>query len=64
MKTPSEHQYTKEDTSLEVAIYQLLTGGFLSLMVVRDDVIVGVLRLTDIFLAVVQAMKENQSTKK
>ncbi len=64
MKTPSEHQYAEEETSLEVAIYQLLTGGYLSLMVVRDSNIVGVLRLTDIFLAVVQAMKENQSTNK
>ncbi len=64
MKTPSEHQYVKEETSLEVAIYQLLTGGYLSLMVLRENSIVGVLRLTDIFLAIVQAMKENQPTNK
>ena len=64
MKTPTEHQYAEEGTSLEVAIYQLLTGGYLSLMVVRNNDIVGVLRLTDIFLAIGQAMKENQSNKK
>jgi CBS domain-containing protein len=63
MKTPSEYQYVEEETSLEVAIYQLLTGNYLSLMVVREGNVVGVLRLTDIFLAIVQAMKENESTK-
>lgn len=64
MKTPSEYQYVEEETSLEVAIYQILTGPYLSLMVVRKDEVVGVLRLTDVFLAVVKAMKENESTTK
>jgi CBS domain-containing protein len=63
MKTPSEYQYVEEKTSLEVAIYQLLTGNYLSLMVVREGDVVGVLRLTDIFMAIVQAMKENETAK-
>lgn len=64
MKSPSKYQHIEEETSLEVAIYQLLTGPYLSLMVVRKDEVVGVLRLTDVFLAVVQAMKENKTTNK
>ncbi len=63
MKTLSENQYVEENTSLDVAIYQLLTGPFLSLMVVKDEEAVGILRLTDIFLAVVNAMKENEAKK-
>ena len=64
MKTPSEYQYVEEGTSLEVAIYQLLTGPYLSLMVVREGNVVGVLRLTDIFSAIVLAMKENETKSK
>ncbi|MBT4288491.1 MAG: CBS domain-containing protein [Deltaproteobacteria bacterium] len=64
MKQPEEYQYIEEETSLEVAIYQLLTGPYLSLLVVRKGEVVGVLRLTDVFLTVVQAMKENESTNK
>jgi len=63
MKTLSQSQYVDENTSLEVAIYQLLAGPYLSLMVVKDEVAVGILRLTDIFLAVVDAMKENKVKK-
>ncbi|MBU3917745.1 CBS domain-containing protein [bacterium] len=63
MKTLTDSQYVEEDTSLDVAIYQLLAGPFLSLMVVKDGSAVGVLRLTDIFLAVVDAMKDNERKK-
>jgi predicted transcriptional regulator len=61
MKTLSENQYVDENTSLDVAIYQLMAGPYLSLMVVRDQDAVGILRLTDIFLAVVDAMKANKA---
>ena len=54
MKTLSENQYVDENTSVDIAIYQLLTGPFLSLMVVKDDNVIGVLRLTDIFLVAEQ----------
>ncbi len=64
MKTPSEHQYVEENTSLEAAIYQIIKGPYLSLMVVSDGEVVGVLRLTDIFLTVVNAMKENKMITK
>jgi len=63
MKTLTENQYVEENTSVDIAIYQLLTGPFLSLMVVKDENVIGVLRLTDIFLAVVDAMKENKVKK-
>lgn len=63
MEVPSERQSVEEDTSLDVAIYQLMNGPFLSLMVLRENEIVGILRLTDIFLTVVNAMKENELNK-
>lgn len=63
MKTLSPSQYVEEQTSLEVAIYQILTGSYLSLIVVKDEIDVGVLRLTDIFRAIVDAMKENKAKK-
>ncbi len=61
METLSQSQYVEEDTSLEVAFYQLLAGSYLSLLVVKNEEAVGVLRLTDIFRAVVDAMKENKA---
>ncbi len=63
MKTPSGYEYIDEDTPLDIAMHQLLMGPYLSLMATRDKDIVGILRLSDVFTAVVNAMKENESTK-
>ena len=49
MYTPTEGEFVKEDTSLEVAIHQLILGRHQSLLVTRDRDIVGILRLTDVF---------------
>jgi CBS domain-containing protein len=58
MHTPTEGEYISEDASLEVAIHQLIMGQHQSLLVTRDDKIVGILRLTDVFAAVFHKMKE------
>jgi CBS domain-containing protein len=58
MYTPSEGEYVAEDATLDEAIHQLIMGHHQSLLVTRDNKIVGVLRLTDVFAAVFHAMKE------
>ena len=60
MKTPSEGECVEENTPLDTAIYQLVTGLHLSLLVTRDKEIVGVLRMSDVFAAVFHAMKESE----
>jgi CBS domain-containing protein len=58
MHTPTEGEYVSEDASLEVAIHQLIMGHHQSLLVTRNEKIVGILRLTDVFAAVFHKMKE------
>ncbi len=60
MKTPSEGEYVEENTSLEVAIHQLVSGLRLSLLVTRGDEIVGILRMSDVFAAIFHTMKESE----
>ena len=57
MYAPTEGEYVSEDASLDVAIHQLVIGRHQSLLVTRNDKIVGVLRLTDVFAAVYHNMK-------
>jgi CBS domain containing-hemolysin-like protein len=58
MYVPGEGEFVKETDSLGVAIHQLLMGFHQSLLVTneRGD-IVGILRLTDVFKQVTDAMK-------
>jgi CBS domain-containing protein len=58
MYTPTEGEYVSKDVSLDVAIHQFIMGHHQSLLVTRDEKIVGVLRLTDVFAAVFHKMKE------
>jgi CBS domain-containing protein len=60
MKTPSEFEYIEEDTPLDIAINQLLRGPYLSLLVTRNEQIVGILKLSDVFAAVFHEMKKNE----
>lgn len=57
MYTPSEGEYVDEEAGLDEAIHQLVLGHHQSLLVTREDQIVGILRLTDVFAAVFHAMK-------
>lgn len=59
MYLPQEGEYVEESDSLDVAIHQLVMGHHQSLLVTskRGD-IVGILRLTDVFRQIVEAMKE------
>jgi CBS domain-containing protein len=57
MYTPTEGEFVSEDAGLAVAIHQLVIGHHQSLLVTRDEKIVGILRLTDVFAAVFHQMK-------
>ena len=57
MYTPSEGEYVAESASLNEAIHQLVMGHHQSLLVTRGEEIVGILRLTDVFKDIFQAMK-------
>lgn len=58
MYTPTEGEYVAEEETLDLAIHQLIIGRHQSLLVTREEEIVGVLRLTDVFAAVFHKMKE------
>jgi len=57
MYTPGEGEYINEDASLDKAINQLVMGHHQSLLVMKDDKIVGILRKTDVFMEIVRVMK-------
>ncbi len=57
MYTPTEGEYVDENASLGEALHQLLMGHHQSLLVTRGNDIVGVLRLTDVFKEVCEAIK-------
>ncbi|MCF8023948.1 MAG: CBS domain-containing protein [Desulfobacteraceae bacterium] len=59
MYVPQEGEYVKEGDSLDLAIHQLVMGHHQSLLATdRRGKIVGILRLTDVFKQIVDAMKE------
>ncbi len=56
MTTPTPGEYVTEDATLDEAIHQLIVGEHQSLLVMRDERVVGVLRLSDVFEAVCTAV--------
>jgi CBS domain-containing protein len=56
MHTLSADECVNEDATLDEAIHLLIMGHHQSLLVKRDDKIVGILRLTDVFSAVFQPL--------
>jgi CBS domain containing-hemolysin-like protein len=60
MQAPTEGEYVDQETSLDVAAHQLVTGSHYALLAMDGDRIVGVLRLTDVFAALFHAMKNYQ----
>lgn len=57
MYKPTEGEYVKAEATLDEAIHQLIMGSHQSLLVLADAAIVGVLRLSDVFLEVCEAIK-------
>jgi len=58
MYSPAEGEYVDADAALCEAIHQFVMGHHIGLLVVRDKKIVGVLRLSDVFLQVFDIMKQ------
>jgi CBS domain-containing protein len=56
MHTPSEGEYVDENASLDTAIHQFIMGKHQSLLVTRNTDIVGILRLIDVFLEIVDCI--------
>jgi CBS domain-containing protein len=57
MQKPTSGEFVSEECSLDKAIHKLVAGTHLSLLVTRDDEIIGILRIADVFAAVYHEMK-------
>lgn len=57
MHTPTEGEYVDENATLDEAINQIFIGSHKSLLVTREKEIVGILRQTDVYMEIVQAIK-------
>jgi CBS domain-containing protein len=49
IQAPSENEYIDENATLGEATHQLIVQPYLSLLVTKDDEVVGILRLSDVF---------------
>ena len=58
MYTPAEGEYIQENASMNEAINQLIIGHHQSLLVTGDNEIVGILRLTDVFMEIVKVIED------
>lgn len=57
MDTPGEGEYVPAEATLDEAIHQLVMGHHQSLLVTRNQDIVGILRLSDVFREICKAIK-------
>jgi len=58
MYTPAEGEYVNQQASLDEAIHQLVIGRHQSLLVIEDESVTGILRLTDVFNSLIQVINE------
>ncbi|MCK5541899.1 MAG: CBS domain-containing protein [Desulfobacterales bacterium] len=56
MYSPQEGEYVNEDTNIAEAIHQFILGHHQSLLVLRKDKVVGILRLSDVFKLICDLM--------
>jgi CBS domain-containing protein len=56
MATPREGEIISSNATLDEAIHLLLLGSHQSLLVTEDNTVIGILRLTDVFEAVTDAI--------
>jgi CBS domain containing-hemolysin-like protein len=57
MEVPDSCAYIEEDATLDEAIHQLIVCSYQSLLVTRDQKVVGVLRLSDVFTKICDTIK-------
>lgn len=60
LKPPSKDETIEAQAPLDLAVYRLVHGRHLSLLVTRGGAIVGVLRLSDVFKAVNDMIRASQ----
>ncbi len=58
MHTPTEGEFIDRNDSMDKAIHLLITGHHQSLLITKNNKIIGILRLTDVFASVFHTMKE------
>ena len=58
MYTPAEGEYVNQQASLDEAIHQLVIGHHQSLLVVENNRVTGILRLTDVFNSLIEVVNE------
>lgn len=58
MYTPTAGEFVREDATLDQAMHMLVMGHHESLLVTRNEEIVGILRLSDVFRKVSDGIKE------
>ncbi|MDK9707218.1 MAG: CBS domain-containing protein [Desulforhopalus sp.] len=56
MQAPTPGEFVSEDCTLDIAIHRLIAGGHMSLLVIREKRIIGVLRVSDVFAALFHGM--------
>lgn len=56
MQSPTPGEFIADDAGVDTAIHLLTAGAHLSLLVVKDEKIVGILRISDVFAAVFHEM--------
>ena len=57
MKELADNDFIDENTSLATAAHQMSVRKRLSMLVTRDKDVIGILKLSDVFTAVIQAIK-------
>ena len=60
MQVPSEGEFVKDTDTMNVAMHRIVIGQHHSLLVTRNDVIVGILRSTDVFNALYDMLEISQ----
>jgi len=58
MYTPAEGEYVSQQASLDEAIHQLVIGHHQSLLVVENNNVTGILRLSDVFSSLIQIINQ------
>ncbi len=58
MYTPTQGEFVDAEASLCEAIHQFVMGRHMGLLVVRDGEIIGILRLSDVFMKVFEMLKQ------
>lgn len=57
MQRPAPGEFVSENSSIDVAIHRLVAGTHLSLLVTREEKIIGILRIADVFASVFHKMR-------